>query len=186
MRRREFITLVSGAAAWPLAARAQQREIPVIGLLNFGSADLDAGLVRDFQQGLRETGYVEGENVAIEYRWAEGQRDRLPALAADLVRRRVAVIAAGQALSVNAAKAATATIPIVFYFGSDPVRRGVVASLNRPGENLTGVATLARELGPKRLELLHEFVPAARVIALLVAPNNPNAQTMQAAARFLV
>jgi putative ABC transport system substrate-binding protein len=185
MKRREFITLLSGAAAWPLAAGAQQREKPVIGFLSPGSADLDMGLVRDFQQGLRETGYVEGENVEIEYRWAEGQIDRLPALAAALVRRRVAVITAVDEMSAYAAKAATATTPIVFYVGGDPVQMGAVASLNRPDGNLTGVTTLARELGPKRLELLHELVPAARVIALLVAPGNPNAQTMQAAARLL-
>jgi putative ABC transport system substrate-binding protein len=190
MKRREFITLLGGAAAvlsplWPRVARAQQRT-PVIGFLNSGWSDLDAHLVRAFRQGLGETGYVEGRNVAIEYRWADGQDDRLPALAADLVRRRVTVIAAtGAGISVQEAKAASTTIPIVFVAAVDPVQTGLVASLNRPGGNLTGVTTLGAELGPKRLELLHELVPTATVIGFLVAPTNPNAETMQAAARSL-
>jgi putative ABC transport system substrate-binding protein len=156
MRRREFMTLL-GAAAWPFAARAQQPALPVIGFLGRGSQG--EGAPAAIHQGLSENGYVEGRNVTIEYRWAEGQNDRLPALAADLVRRRVAVIVAGSIVAAAAAKRATTTIPIVFSGGADPVAVGFVASLNRPGGNLTGVSTLNVELGPKRLELLHELVP---------------------------
>jgi len=177
MRRREFITLLGGAAAtWPLTARAQHKTIPVIGYLNTGSPDTNPPLLAAFRQGLSETGYVEGQNLAIEYRWAEGHYDRLPALAADLVGRKVDLIMANSPPSALAAKNATSTIPIVFRGGPDPVRDGLVASLARPGGNLTGVITTATELTAKRLELLSELVPRARVIALLVNPNVSNAE----------
>jgi putative ABC transport system substrate-binding protein len=178
MRRRDFVILLAGAmGGWPSAVRAQQKAMPVIGYLGTGSSDPTAPLVAAFRQGLSETGYVEGQNVAIEYRWAEGHYDRLPALAADLVGRNVDVIVStGGSPTALAAKSATSTIPIVFRSGADPVELGLVASLARPGGNLTGVSMLIDELTPKRLELLSELVPQAGVIALLVNPNNTNAE----------
>jgi putative ABC transport system substrate-binding protein len=190
MDRRAFIGgIAGGVLVMPLVARAQQPAIPVIGFLNSRAAGDDPHLLAAFRQGLKEVGYIEGQNVAIEYRFAEGHDDRLPALAADLVRRRVTVIAAN-GLAAQRAKAATATIPIVFTAGFDPVEVGLVASMSRPGGNITGVMVLDVELGPKRLELLHAFVPAATIIAVLVNPADParaeiTAKKLQAAARGL-
>ncbi|HXQ82595.1 MAG TPA: ABC transporter substrate-binding protein [Xanthobacteraceae bacterium] len=177
MRRRELISLFGGAAASsllrPLAARAQQTAVPVVGFLGPGSAVTDAFRVTAIRQGLNESGYVDGQNVTIEYHWAEDRHDRLPALATDLVRRQVTVIVATSTPAVLAAKAATTTIPIVFETAADPVKLGLVASLGRPGGNVTGVTQLGEEVLPKRLELLHELLPAVRVMALLVNPTDP-------------
>jgi putative ABC transport system substrate-binding protein len=193
MQRRDFITLLGGAAAassvsWPLAARAQQPALPIIGFLRSTSLVAFAHLVTAFRQGLKETGFVEGQNVAIEYRSAEDQADRLPALVADLIRRRAAVIV-GDTSSSLAAKAATTTVPVVFAAGGDPVRDGLVASLNRPGGNVTGVVFFFAVLGAKRLELLHQLVPKASTIAMLVNPDTPGTEAerrdVQAAAQAL-
>jgi putative ABC transport system substrate-binding protein len=189
MRRREFITLLGGAAAWPLAAHAQQPAMPVIGWLNLGNADEYVARLSAFRQGLGEMGYVEGRNVVIDYRWAEGRNERLADLAADLVRHQVAVIATTDTATAQVAKAATMTIPIVFRVGNDPVQFGLVASLSRPGGNLTGVAALNTELSQKRLELLHELLPAATVMAALMDQNGASrkslVQELQDASRAL-
>ena len=189
MRRREFIALLGGAAAWPLAARSQQAAIPMVGFVSGGSPDTFGYLVNAFRQGLSDTGYVEGHNVAIEFRWAEGRYDRLPSLLADLVKRQVSVLAATTTPGALAAKAATNSIPIVFATDGDPVRLGLLASLNRPGGNVTGVTQLNVEVAPKRVELAHELIPAARTIALLINPANPLAHPVlndsEAAARVL-
>ena len=192
MKRREFIALVGGGAAWPLVTQAQQQAMPVVGVLSAEWPNaVTADRLRAFREGLNDTGYFQGRNVIIEYRWAEGRNDRLPALAAELVRLPVNVIVcAGSTPAAIAAKAASTTVPIVYYGGADPVSTGLVASLSRPGGNLTGVTTLNVEIGAKRLEVLHELVPTATIIAGLVNPTNSlNAETetrdLQAAARTL-
>jgi len=190
MRRREFITALAGAAAWPLAARSQQPAMPVIGYLGAQSPATFASRLEAFRQGLGESGYVDGRNVTIEFRWADGHHDRLSTLAADLVGRHVAVLVApGGAPAALAAKSATTTIPIVFEMGADPIAMGLVGSMNRPGGNLTGVSSLSVEVTPKRLEILHELVPKATVVAALLNPTSPTAESqirnLQVAARVL-
>ena len=176
MQRREFITLLGGTVVTrPLAARAQAA-IPVVGFLHYASADTFAHIAEAVRQGLKEAGYVEGQNVTIEYRWADGQYDRLPALAAELVHRQVTVITAGGNVAAQAAKAATAVIPIVFTSGADPVWSGLVKSLSRPGANLTGASLVAAELAVKRLEVIRELLPHARAVAMIVNPNYPGAE----------
>jgi putative tryptophan/tyrosine transport system substrate-binding protein len=190
IRRRELIVAIgSAAAAWPLAARAQQAAMPVVGFMSARSSETSVDLLAAFRRGLAENGFVEGQNVAIEVRWARGEYDSVAAMAADLASRRVAVIAVAGTPVASAAKAATTTIPIVFTVAVDPVEAGLVASLNRPGGNLTGMTTLGVEVGPKRLELLHELMPTATMIAALVNPTNSNAETqsrdLKATARSL-
>src|SRR5262249_22098042 len=177
MHRRSFLTLLGGAvAAWPMVARAQQPKMPVVGYLYSGSREISANYLAAFHTGLGEKGYVEGRNLAIEYRWADGQFERLPTLAADLVRRQVAVIVTPGDPAVRAAMTATATIPIVFTLGADPVQLGLVASLNRPGGNATGASQLGTQLVPKQVEMLHELVQTAPTIAVLLNPNSLNAE----------
>jgi putative tryptophan/tyrosine transport system substrate-binding protein len=180
LKRREFIAMLSSAAAWPLAARAQQPSIPIVGYVHPDSPQTVVGLLAAFREGLGETGYVEGQNVAIEYRWAENDLSRIPELVADLVRRQVAVIATpGSSAAALAAKAATTTIPIVFTLGLDPVQLGLVASLSRPGGNITGVNSMSNELVAKRLGLLHELLPTATRFAVLVNPKNPTTESLK-------
>jgi putative ABC transport system substrate-binding protein len=177
MRRRSFIGILGGAAVWPLAARAQQA-MPVVGFLSGRSSAESQSLVAAFDKGLREAGFIEGQNAALQFQWADGQYDRLPAQATDLVRRQVAlIVAVGAVPAIRAAKAATSTIPIVFVTGDDPVRLGLVASLNRPGANITGISPLNQQLEAKRLAILHELVPRTAAIAMLVNPNNPRTDT---------
>ena len=173
MRRREFIAFVGTATAWPLAARAQQPNMPLVGFLNVGSSDGYRPMEAAFRQGLQETGYVEGQNVAIEYRWGEGQSDRLPPMIADFIHRQVAVIAATSTPAALAAKSATKTVPIVFETGGDPIQLGLVTSLSRPSGNVTGVTQLNGQVVPKALEVLHELLPTAKIVALLVNPADP-------------
>src|SRR5215813_3931264 len=180
MERRAFIALLGCAAAWPLTARAQQPTIPIVGYVHSDSPQTVAGLLAAFREGLSETGYIEGQNVAIEYRWAENDLSRIPELVADLVRRRVAVIATpGSSAATLAAKAATTTIPIVFSLGLDPVQLGLVESLSRPGGNITGVNSMSNELVAKRLGLLHELLPTATRFAVLVNPKNPTTESLK-------
>ena len=176
MRRREFVTLLSGATVWSLTARAQDLAMPVVGFIGSDTRDGWASRMRGFYEGLSRTGYVERRNVAIEYRWADGQEDRLPGFAADLTRRQVSAIVVPGTVGTFAAKAATKEIPIVFLVGGDPVRLGLVASLDRPGANLTGMFNLNLNLAPTRLQMLHELVPSAALIGLLVDPTNPTAE----------
>jgi putative ABC transport system substrate-binding protein len=177
VNRREIITLLGGAAAWPLAARAEQAAMPVVAFMSARSPETSMDLLAAFRRGLAENGFVEGQNVAIEVRWARGEYDSVAAMAADLASRRVAVIAVAGSPVASAAKAATTTIPIVFTVAVDPVEAGLVASLNRPGGNLTGMTTLGVEVGPKRLDLLRELIPTATIVAALVNPTNSNAET---------
>ena len=185
MKRREFITLLGGAAAWPLAARAQQPAIPVIGFLGATSMARLAPFVAAFRQGLKDSGYLEGQNIAIEFRWAEGRDDQLPALAADLVSRRVAVLFGGGPPAARAAKAATASIPVVFTSGDDPIKIGLVSSLNRPGANVTGVSLLISEVQTKRLELLRDLIPTAKAVGFVFDPEIPPRMEVEPAARHL-
>ena len=177
MRRREFISFLGGAVALPFAARAQQPAMPIVGFLHYASPATLLHLAAAVRRGLEEVGYVEGKNVAIEYRWAEGDYDRLPALAAELVRRQVTVITAGGAVAAQAAKDATTTIPVVFTSGADPVASGLVRSLSRPGGNLTGVSLLAAEMATKRLELIRDLLPQARAVAMIINPTFPGAES---------
>src|SRR5262245_45344781 len=179
MQRREFITLLGTTVVWPLTAQAQQTKTPVVGFLNGASAETYARFAGEFRRGLNEMGFAEGHNVAVEYRWAEGHYERLPEMAADLIRRNVAVIAATSTPAALAAKAATTTIPIVFTTGGDPVGLGFVASLARPGGNMTGATQLNLEVGPKRVELMHQLLPNATVVALVVNPTNPRVAEVQ-------
>src|SRR5262245_3113370 len=189
MKRREFITLLGGAATWPLTARAQQTAMPVVGFLHYASTATLGFLAEAVRSGLKQGGYVEQQNVLIEYRWAEDHYDRLPALAADLVRRQVTMIVAGGAVAAQAAKAATATIPVAFTSGADPVASGLVKSLSRPGANLTGVSLLSAELSAKRLDLIRDLLPNSRSVAILINPMYPGAKfelaAVEAAGRMI-